>query len=374
MKKRLCSLLIAIIMVLSLMPANALAVEDGDVAGGEETVSKTANEEVITTEGQLLELLNDTGTKTGNYRLDDNFTIDTNNLRTDALPEGQKYVFKGNLNGNGKTITVKAVDGGSAPLFDTLRGSVHDLNVVFEGDVKGTTIAYDIGYEEEDQKLQLSDLSVTVKGDVLYDDHNYLDYYGKILTGDSNYGNWYIHFGGQPVNLATGFAWYIWGASLSDITVSVQGNIGTSQEMDGDTTSAGFAYFAVQGGAVDKRDYKDIVITVTGDIQSYTDKGHASAYGFAVGTNDSTAGFGCNTLEEITNVSVAAKNIIASSQKGASSAIGFARLMQGYTHDCSVNVSGKIEAYNKEGDQEEQKYSYMNGEAYAYGFMLNTGG
>ena len=106
-----------------------------------------------------------------------------------------------------------------------------------------------------------------------------------------------------------------------------------------------------------------------------TDDGHASAYGFANGTADgSTAGFGGKNLDEIYNVIVNAENIITSSKKGASSSIGFARFMQGYTHDCTVNILNKIEAINEEGDEEENKYAYMNGSSYAYGFMLNTGG
>ncbi|MGN8913080.1 hypothetical protein [Anaerofustis butyriciformans] len=106
-----------------------------------------------------------------------------------------------------------------------------------------------------------------------------------------------------------------------------------------------------------------------------TEDGHASAYGFANGTADgSTAGFGGKNLDEIYNVIVNAENIITSSKKGASSSIGFARFMQGYTHDCTVNILNKIEAINEEGDEEENKYAYMNGSSYAYGFMLNTGG
>ena len=54
--------------------------------------------------------------------------------------------------------------------------------------------------------------------------------------------------------------------------------------------------------------------------------------------------------------------------------MGMARFMQGYTHDCEVNVANEIKAVNEEGDEEEKIYAYSNGEAYAYGFMLNTGG
>ena len=335
----------------------------------------------ISTASELTALLNSTGDTLEYYQLTENITIDTNLLRNDSTAN---YSFRGTLDGNGYTISVRSEDPGSTqplpPLFDTLRGSVRNLDVEFYGDAVGTTIAYDIGYDDPADEVKLSGISVTVHGDIRYGDHNYQDYYASLLGPPYNYGNWYIHYGGEPKHLATGFAWYLWGASLDDISVTVKGDIGSerptndSDRADADATAAGFAYFAAKGGSTETITYQDIAVNVAGNIQSYTGKGHASAYGFATGTADGTAGFRCNTLDELSYASVSAANIIADSREGASSAIGFARFMQGYTHHCSVNVSGAIRAVNAEGDPDEEVYAYMNGSAYAYGFMLNTGG
>lgn len=373
MKRRILFLFLSLCILLGLLPTMALAESEGT----DETYGTDEAAIEIEDVDDLIALLDDTGNTSGAYRLSNDFTINTNELRKGAARGNSEYSFKGTLDGDGHTITVKAESApaeGFAPLFDTLQGSVSNLKVVFEGNVKGTTIAYDIGYENNSDVLNLSNISVTVKGNILYGEHDYSQYYGSILQPPHNYGNWYILYGGDPKYLATGFAWYIWGASLSEITVNVTGNVGTEDQMDADATSTGFAYFAAKGGSVHSITYEDIAVDVAGNIQSYTDDGHASAYGFAVGTTDSTAGFSCNTLDELSHASVAAQNIIAGSQAGASSAIGFARYLQGYTHDCSVNVPGTIRAVNQEGDADEDVYGYMNGEAYAYGFMLNTGG
>lgn len=336
----------------------------------------------ISTASELTDVLNSTGDTLAYYQLTQNITIDTNTLRPNA---GASYSFGGTLDGDGHTISVQSEDPSSAqplpPLFDTLRGSVRNLNVEFYGDAAGTTIAYDIGYDDPADEVNLSSISVTVHGDIRYGDHNYLDYYTSPLRPPHNYGNWYIHYGGEPKHLATGFSWYLWGTSLDRISVTVKGDIGSktpthdSDRADADATAAGFAYFAAKGASQNTITYEDITVNVKGNIQSYASKGHASAYGFAAGTSDSgTAGFGSNTLDELSYASVSAANIIADSQEGASSAIGFARFMQGYTHHCSVDVSGAIRAVNAEGDPDEEVYAYMNGSAYAYGFMLSTGG
>ena len=367
MKKRTIQIALYIMLCVVFLLAMAGTV----MADEPELDSNPTNAVDINTQGELLAVLNDTGTKTGTYRLQSDLTIDTSTLRQEADSE---YCFKGSLDGNGKTITVTAAEGGSAPLFDTLRGPLYNLNLVFEGDVVGAPVAYDIGYENESDQIALRDISVSIEGNVLYGSHNYLNYYAEILTDPYNYGNWYIHYGGEAKNLATGFAWYVWGASMENLQVNVQGNIGTTPPMNGDTTAAGFAYFAAKGENENEVRFQTITVDVAGNIQSYTDDGHASAYGFAVGTTDGTAGFGCNTIDELSHTTVKAANILADSQQGASSAIGFARFLQGYTHHCAVQVTGAIKASNQEGDAEENVYAYMNGEAYAYGFMLNTGG
>lgn len=321
----------------------------------------------IQTSEALMKLLESSSTVGKAYVLQADLSIDTSTL-------GSGRVFAGSFDGNGHTITVEGGSGqGYAPLFDTLRGSVTNLHIVFKGDVLGAPFAYDAGYADPKDALVLSGISVTVQGSVRFARHDYSKYYASLLNGP-NYGNWYIHYGGQPEDLATGFAWYIWGASVSDVSVQISGNVGQTDEIGHDATAAGFAYFAAKGSNNNLVRYSNIDINVEKDILVSTGKGHASAYGFATGTADSTAGFACNVMDEISNISISAQNITASSQQGSSSAIGFARFMQGYTHDCTVNVAGQISAVNVEGDADEDKYAYTNGDAYAYGFMLNTGG
>ena len=108
------------------------------------------------------------------------------------------------------TITI---EGEAGPLFDTLRGSVSNLNVEFKDDVNGVPFAVDI-LNEDDSELLLKNITIEVGGDILPSEHDYTEHYAQVLAPPYNYGNWYINYSGQPVWLATGFAWYLWGASV----------------------------------------------------------------------------------------------------------------------------------------------------------------
>ena len=347
----------------------------GDLLESQKQVEKSplSDVEISNKEGllEILQYTDETVTAGKSYVLKEDITITEEEYRHLTIGNDPSRVFAGTLNGNDHTITIEG-DGG--PLFEVLRGSVSNLNLVFEGDVTGAPFAIDAGGENKQPSIMLENINVEVQGDILPTAHDYSKYYGSLLAPPYNYGNWYIHYGGEAKYLATGFAWYLWGASVEDVSVTVNGNVGTADRIDGDTTATGFAYFAAQGDVLDAVKYENIFVDVTGDIQSYTGDGHASAYGFAVGNSDSSAGFGCNTMEEFAKVTVNAENIIADSEQGSSSAFGMARYLQGYTHDCEVNVANEIKAVNKEGDAEEDVYAYSNGDAYAYGFMLNTGG
>ena len=147
MKKRTIQIALYIMLCVVFLLAMAGTV----MADEPELDSNPTNAVDINTQGELLAVLNDTGTKTGTYRLQSDLTIDTSTLRQEADSE---YCSKGSLDGNGKTITVTAAEGGSAPLFDTLRGSLYNLNLVFEGDVVGAPVAYDIGYEMRVTRLR----------------------------------------------------------------------------------------------------------------------------------------------------------------------------------------------------------------------------
>lgn len=323
----------------------------------------------IVKESELLTILNSSNvdeTKGKLYLIESDITIDSNDLTNGR-------VFAGEIDGNNHTITIKG-DGTSVPLFEKLQGSMSDLTIKFENDVAGAPLAYDVSYYNVGIPTKISNVDIIVDGNVVYGDHNFRDYYAAILDYPYNYGNWYIHFGCQPVHLATGFAWYLWGVALDDVSVTINGDVGDPEKVEGDATSAGFAYFAVKGGADYDVIFNNIDVIVNGNIQSNTNDGHAAAYGFATGDAAGTAGFGENTIEEASHININANNILSYSANGSSSSMGFARFAQGYTHDCLVNVPGKIEAVNMEGDEEEDEYAYSNGDAYAYGFILNTGG
>ena len=361
-KNRMCGRFAALTVLFAVM-----ALLCGGAWAQGEPVSITSAEELV----RVLSSTDASATQGNDYSLDADVIIDTNTLR-DTLAPDEVRVFAGVLNGNGHTITVSG-SGNYAPLFEQLRGSVTNVNIVFEGDVTGTPFAYDVSYQDPAAPVTLSGIRLTVNGSVLYADHDYTAYYASILS--SSYGNWYIHFGAQPVHLATGFAWYLWGASVSDVQVHVTGTVGGAAPSDGDATAAGFAYFALKGASTAEVRYQDVSVNADGGIICRTGDGHAAAYGFATGTIDgSTAGFGSSELDETARVSVTAQSIQAFSQQGAASAVGFARFAQGYTHDCTVTAPGGIRAECAEGDAEEDQYAYMNGEAYAYGFILYTGG
>lgn len=331
------------------------------------------NESEISDADSLIALLNSSKSKNEgkNYTIENDITISGSDYSSYTNRE-----FAGTIDGKNHTITI---EGEAGPLFDILRGSVSNLNVEFKDDVNGTPFAVDI-LNEDSSELLLENITVEVNGDILPAEHNFREHKASIIDGPGGYGNWYIHYGGQPVWLATGFAWYLWGAEVEDVSITVHGNIGTDEEKLQDTTSAGFAYFAVNGDKTDKVKYEKIDITVDGNIQSYTGKpdddspAYASAYGFATGTDTGVgSGFGTSEMAEFCNVEVNAENIIAVSKQGSSSAMGMARYVQGYTHDCTVNVKGRIYAENEEGSKDTDEYGYSNGDAYAYGFMLNTG-
>ena len=364
-------------ILLLFVPVMAMANEE--VSNEESGVSGGVT--LIVSEDQLIELLNDTGTQVGVYQLQSDFTINTNELRHDTVTPGEEYSFNGVLDGGGYTITILGESGsveGYAPLFDTLRGSVRNLNVVFEGDVRGTTIAYDILDEYDEKDISLSNICVTVKGSVLPAEHDYLDHKGSLLTGSSGYENWYIHFRGQPVYLSTGFAWYIWGASLSDITLNITNDIGTVKLLDKDTTATGFAYLALLGDRAERADYKNININIGGDIQSYTGDpateqtsyicAYASAYGFATGTFDAGM-LGGKSLTELRNVTIQVGDIVAEAAVGGATASGFAMQMAGHSYYCSIN-SSDIRAVTT--TQVDSIHSSYTGQALATGFSYIT--
>ena len=224
------------------------------------------------------------------------------------------------------------------------------MNVEFKDDVNGVPFAVDI-LNEDDSELLLKNITIEVGGDILPSEHDYTEHYAYVLAPPYNYGNWYINYSGQPVWLATGFAWYLWGASVEDISITVHGDIGTDEEKLQDTTSAGFAYFAVRGNDTDEAVYKNIDITVDGNIQSYAgdpDDGgvspaYAASYGFAAGTTDKGASFGAQELTEFSRVKITAENIIAESKQGSSYAAGMAYNMQGYTLTVQLIYQKKYE-------------------------------
>ena len=221
--------------------------------------SSRINGSEISDADSLIDLLNSSKTENEgkNYTIESDITISGSDYSSYTNRE-----FAGTIDGKNHTITI---EGEAGPLFDTLRGSVSNLNVEFKDDVNGAPFAVDI-LNEDDSELLLKNITIEVGGDILPSEHDYTEHYAYVLAPPYNYGNWYINYSGQPVWLATGFAWYLWGASVEDISITVHGDIGTDKEKLKDTTSAGFAYFAVNGDKTDKVKYEKIDITVDGNI------------------------------------------------------------------------------------------------------------
>lgn len=338
MMKRLLVMCLSLCLILGLLPVGALAAgEDGD----------TGAVEKIETKEQLMNLLNDGGTLTGTYELAGDFTIDTNQLRKGAARSGSGYTFNGTLDGKEHIITVKAEDPGNsdplAPLFDTLRGSVSNLNVVFEGDVKGTTIAYDI-LGENGVPANVSGLSVHVKGNILPID----------LDGEQN---------------AAGFAYTSMGGNISDVSLTVERNIGDERTGDmglGAVVSSGFIYYV--GANSDENilpemlSIQNITVEVKGNIQSYSANGSAYAFGFGY-SSDNNWNIGNLHVQNISHYSVSANAILAETQAVNQSANAYGMIQSANSNitNCTI-TAGTIHAKG------------VNRSAYASGFIFNNSG
>ena len=322
----------------------------------------------------ITELLELEDTSAGVYELTKDITIQASELN--ALTDRD---FSGSLDGGGHTITITG-DEPAVSLFENVTGSgdgIRNLKIIFEGSVLGAPFAKNIT-NTPGQVLSLTDISVTVNGNVLPATHDYLKYVGKGLTGSGSYGNWDIHFGGEPKHLATGFAWYILGATVQNVSVDIKGDIGTSEKQNQDTTSTGFAYFALRGTDTtldpSKITYHDISISVGGSIQSKVSDGYSGAYGFAVGISDNSMMRGLY-LGEVENVSISVtKDISAYTDYGNSNAFGFVRVAQGYIHDCSVKVTNNISSFSLEKNTSRAYASNAGNYTYAIGFMYQMYG
>ena len=318
----------------------------------------------------ITELLELEDTSAGVYELTKDITIQASELN--ALTDRD---FSGSLDGGGHTITITG-DEPAVSLFENVTGSgdgIRNLKIIFEGSVLGAPFAKNIT-NTPGQVLSLTDISVTVNGDILPADHDYLKYVGKGLTGSGGYGNWYIHFGGEPKHLATGFAWYILGATVQNVSVDIKGDIGTSEKQNQDTTSTGFAYFALRGTDTtldpSKITYHDISISVGGSIQSKVSDGYSGAYGFAVGISDNSM-MGGLYLGEVENVSISVtKDISAYTEKGCSNAFGFARRTHGSIDDCTITVTN-ISAFTVE-ENSSNIHPPTGGYAWASGFIYSN--
>lgn len=159
-------------------------------------VQNTLNNEIepsITTPEQLLDLLASKRKTYGNtYTLANDITIDTSGLETSFSESYGSNIreFNGIFDGKGHTITVSANTEGkpSMPLFDRTKGSssssrakIQNLNVKFEGNVKGSTIAGVIS------DTDFENIEIKVNGNILFADM--MNNRAKIATGLFSYIN-----------------------------------------------------------------------------------------------------------------------------------------------------------------------------------------
>ena len=132
----------------------------------------------ISTPGELMDILNtapseawDTSGKT--YVLQSDIEIDTSGLSATyySTDNSKTRNFMGVLDGGGHTITVvENADGEpSKPLFDRITGTsendyagIKNLNVVFKGDVEGTTLASTLTC------AQINDVKITFEKNIIF--------------------------------------------------------------------------------------------------------------------------------------------------------------------------------------------------------------
>ena len=138
----------------------------------------TANDEIpISTSDELMELLKSTysdETLGNTYVLQNDIEIDTSELAAtySSTSNGAERAFKGILDGRDYTITILENEDGesSKPLFDHISGDlnsrvlagVKNINLIFEGDVEGTTVASTLSYAE------ISNVDITFEKDIVF--------------------------------------------------------------------------------------------------------------------------------------------------------------------------------------------------------------
>ena len=312
-------------LLLCLLPISALA---------DDTVP-------ISTADELMALLETTpatapSTRGKTYVLQNDITIDTSGLAV-SYPTSTHNIarqFSGTLDGGGHTITVlDSGDKPSQPIFDSLTGEnanpaqVKNLNLHFQGNVSGTTVATHLSY------VSMEHVDVTFDKDILF-----------AATSDG-------------YALATG----VFGRTsngidvlLEDVSVTATGNapygvIGEATAKDQRYVMAAGIYseWTAAGGEV-ILDGVEVNVAEICAVSSYQAEnpyatGICCSAGVSSGYNQSNLRLGNATVTVAGNISA---TTVDGSNAGASAyGLGYHLLAM---YQCQVNVGGNIQAITTE--------------------------
>ena len=291
----------------------------------------TANDEFpISTSDELMELLKSTysdETLGKTYVLQNDIEIDTSELAAtySSTSNGAERAFKGILDGRDHTITILENEDGesSKPLFDHISGDlnsrvlagVKNINLIFEGDVEGTTVASTLSYAE------ISNVDITFEKNIVFaESGNY-----SIATGVFGFPS-----NSTPIN-------------ITDVTVTGYGIIGSEEAQNSAFVMASGVYseWNFAGGEIicDGIEVSADGIYAVSDYDTdntniYSD---CCAAGISSGYSQSNLRLG-NSSVNIEN------DIYAHSSNGADAdayGLGYSLLAM---YSCDVTVGGNIEA------------------------------
>ena len=323
--KAMIGLLLFLALCMGLIPVGVLA-KAGEYTGYVPVI--------VDSREKLIEILNTAygdanGTLGKIYELESDFTIDTSELDASfaVANDGLFRKFMGVLDGNGHTITVESTQQSpSNPLFDCIEGNratqqnagVRDLNLVFHGNVAGTTVAATAGY------AKFENLSVTVNGDIVFA----ADHTGEYAIATGLLG--FPRASGDVVGI---------GISVSAETIGSKQPVSSSRYVlaagvYSEWNLAG-SIMILDGVSVDA----DAIWAVSGYMAAGTAYSAACAAGIASGYSQ--------TNLRLARSKVTVKNSIRAEGTGGSTADADAfGLAYGILsmYECSVKVGGNIEA------------------------------
>lgn len=365
--KRLFSILLCVTLLLGAAPwitpqAAATLNENCPVLSDDKTYYEISTgeqlKEVLTAKGIENESWYQQGVN--EFHLIGDIEIDTSDFDTTYVNNVTSTInprrFSGTLDGNGHTITV--VDAGgeksSQPLFDYIEGAssnravIKNLNVVFNGDVSGTTVAAIV------QNTDIDSVKITFKKDI------------ELKKVDANY------------TIASGMVGFVTASDCTFSNIQViadpesaeYGTIGSLSQSDAVDTPYGMAagLFVNSNAANATILSQNVTITVS-NIGVYSKNNSSSYTGNIVCAAGAVAESeqGQSRLKEVT-VHVTGNIEAGTTPDGATHvrALGLCRYPYA-VYDCHVTVDGDIFANYQGSSAVQTGNTYYSGEAVASG-------